>query len=254
MSSQVLADPPPLAKRKFQRVLLGSISRTEESGGQVGARHGVYRPFQGRKSDQTHGKHDQILQTSGRSHSEDFETTTTHECTTNSIISSIRQQFLRRQCYFSDMKGHQFKNLTNLSPGINFGDLSVWEKIKGLEENIPGLVRDYVKTGLPSCSVDSDGLELLGSTRFVEHNTKYSPAIFIRPLGFWTIATTFGGDAFVVDTEKGDVLLVDTGMLFYDNGIPTGLGAAGKEPITRDFVLKTSQIEASSWVEFLNMI
>jgi hypothetical protein len=117
---------------------------------------------------------------------------------------------------------------------------------------IPDAIAHYLTHIVPSKSFHDEGLRFLGGRDFLAQNTAFSPAIFIREFGFWTVATFLNGDAYCWDTLTGRLVLVDTGQFFYRNQEGRIIGQEGS--ITRVSIDAVAEIQASSFEAFVEWV
>jgi hypothetical protein len=114
---------------------------------------------------------------------------------------------------------------------------------------IPDSIAQYLTHIVPSKSFHDEGLRFLGGRDFLAQNTTFSPAIFIREFGFWTVATFLNGDGYCWDTVTGRLVLVDTGQFFYRKKEGRIVGQEGS--ITRGSIDAVAEVQASSFEAFV---
>ena len=83
---------------------------------------------------------------------------------------------------------------------------------KRLRETVPEQVTAYLIDQAPRATTKVGDVTVLDSRALVSQNMDGSPAIFIRSLGFWTIATDSTGGAFVLDCQTGQIHYLDVGL------------------------------------------
>jgi hypothetical protein len=109
------------------------------------------------------------------------------------------------------------------------------------KQEMPEKMRAYLLERAPLQSTTAADITVLGPRAIMTNNISSSPAIFVRALGFWTIALDHSGSAFVLDCNSGRVHYLDTGMFVgsseKDFRIVGGVDEQGLEqsslPVTR---------------------